>query len=445
MSSPRHARRSVATVVGAAIAAGAAVLLLAGCGGRRAGPPQGDFRPQVTVVSLHSQSVTLSRELPGRTSPFLIADVRPQVSGIVKRRLFVEGSLVRAGQPLYEIDDSLYRAQYDNAQAALQKAQANAVAAELAEKRAAELIKIDAISVQDNENAISTARQAEADVAAARAALDSAGVNLAYTRITAPISGRIGRSSVTAGALVTADQSAALATIQQLDPIYVDVNQSSADWLQLKQEIDSGRIQSSGAGAPATIVLENGSRYPQQGRLQFTDITVDPTTGNFLLRVLVPNPDGVLLPGMYVRAVINEGVLPHGVLAPQEGIQHDPHGNATALVVDAQGKVEERRVDVTRAVGDQWLIDDGLNAGDRLIIAGIQKVQPGMSVQAIEAPAETSASTGATDAGSATDSGGVANAGGVAATAGVAGVADAAGAGSPGARRRADAGDTLRQ
>ncbi|HTT05517.1 MAG TPA: efflux RND transporter periplasmic adaptor subunit [Steroidobacteraceae bacterium] len=383
------------------------LLLMAGCA-RQAGPPAGtagmaDFRPQVTVVTLKSEPVTLTRELPGRTSAFLVADVRPQVSGIVKRRLFVEGSLVHAGQVLYSIDESLYRAQYDNAQAALQKAQANEVAANLAAKRSADLVKIDAVSAQDNENAISTERQAQADVAAAKAALDTASVNLGYTRITAPITGRIGRSAVTEGALVTADQSTALATIQQLDPIYIDVNQSSADWLALKQEIDSGRIKSRGAGTPATIVLENGSTYRHPGKLQFADVTVDPTTGNFLLRVLVPNPEGLLMPGMYVRAVIDEGMLPHGVLAPQEGIQHDPRGDATALVVDADGKVEQRKVDVSRAVGNRWLVDQGLVAGDRLIVSGVQKVQPGMSVQAVEAmPAATAfAASGADPAGAA--------------------------------------------
>ncbi len=376
-----------------AAAAIAAVTALCGCGRRAAVRPGGDFRPTVTVVTLKSEPVTLTRELPGRTSAYLVADVRPQVSGIVKRRLFTEGSLVHAGQVLYDIDDSLYRAQYDNAKATLQKAKANETASHLAAQRAAELIKIDAISAQDNENAISAEGQAVADVAAARAALDSAAVNLAYARITAPITGRIGRSAVTAGALVTADQSNALATIQQLDPIYVDVNQSSADWLALKQDIDSGRIRSTGAGTPATIVLENGAIYPHRGTLQFTDITVDPTTGNFLLRVLVPNAEGLLLPGMYVRAVVDEGMQPHGVLAPQEGIQHDPRGNATALVVGAGGKVEERQVDITRAVGNRWLIDSGLAAGDRLIVSGVQKVQPGMAVQAIEASSNPAAPT----------------------------------------------------
>lgn len=357
---------------------------MSGCGQRAAAPAALDFRPEVSVVTLEAQPVTLTRELPGRTSAYLVADVRPQVSGIVKRRLFTEGSMVRAGQVLYEIDDSLYRAQYDNAKAALRKAEANEVAAHLAARRAAELIKIDAISAQDNENAISAGAQAIADVAAARAALDSAAVNLAYARIKAPITGRIGRSSVTAGALVTAEQSTALATIQQLDPIYVDVNQSSADWLALKQEIDSGRIKSIGAGTPASIVLENGATYPHRGKLLFTDVTVDPTTGNFLLRVLVPNPEGLLLPGMYVRAVIDEGVLPHGVLAPQGGIQHDSRGDATALVVDAAGRAEERNVGITRAIDNHWLIDSGLSAGDRLIISGLQKVQPGMPVRVVE-------------------------------------------------------------
>jgi membrane fusion protein, multidrug efflux system len=370
---------------GAALVATVATVAASGCGHRAATPSDQAFRPEVTVLSLKTQPVTLTRELPGRTSAYLVADVRPQVSGIVKRRLFTEGGVVHAGQELYEIDDSLYRAQYNNSKAALQKAQANEVAAELAARRAGELIKIDAISAQDNENATSAAAQAVADVAAARAALDSAGVNLAYTRITAPITGRIGRSAVTAGALVTADQSTALATIQQIDPIYVDVNQSSADWLALKQEIDSGSIQSTGAGTPATIVLENGATYRHPGKLLFTDVTVDPTTGNFLLRVLVPNPEGLLLPGMYVRAVIDEGLLPHGVLAPQGGVQHDPRGDATALVVNAAGRVEERRLRISRAVGNSWLIDSGLSSGDRLIVSGVQKVQPGMPVRAVEA------------------------------------------------------------
>jgi membrane fusion protein (multidrug efflux system) len=358
---------------------------LSACGGGRGGPP-GGFTPQVTVVTLQAQAVTLSRELPGRTSAFLVAEVRPQVSGIVKRRLFTEGAYVKAGQPLYEIDDSIYRAQFNSARAALQKAQATMEAARLNAKRSADLVKIDAVSAQDNETAISTLGQAEADVAAAQAVVDSSAVNLAYAHIVSPIDGRIGKSSVTQGALVTADQTAPMATVQQLDPMYVDVNQSSSDWLQLRQEIEAGRVNSGGVDAPTRIVLENGTAYQQPGRLQFADVTVDATTGDFLLRIIVPNPNHLLMPGMYVRAVVNEGVMPQGILAPQTGITRDAKGQATALVVGKDGKVESRVVRVSRTIGDQWLVDGGLAAGDRLIVEGVQKVQPGMSVQATEAP-----------------------------------------------------------
>jgi membrane fusion protein, multidrug efflux system len=218
-------------------------------------------------------------------------------------------------------------------------------------------------------------------------------VNLSYAHLLSPISGRIGKSSVTVGALVTADQTAAMATIQQLDPIYVDVNQASSEWLRLKQEIDSGRAQSGAADSPVTIVLADGRTYAQKGRLQFADVTVDPTTGDFQLRAIVPNPNGELLPGMYVRALLDEGVLASGVLAPQQGIARDPKGNATALVVDAQGKVEPREVKVSRTVGDQWLVDDGLASGDRVIVEGLQKVQPGMAVKTVEAAAALAANS----------------------------------------------------
>jgi membrane fusion protein (multidrug efflux system) len=321
--------------------------------------------------------------------------VRPQVSGIVKRRLFVEGSFVKAGQPLYELDDAPYRAAYNNARASLQRAEATADAARITARRDADLIKIDAVSQQDNDNAIAAQRQAEADVVAAQAAVDSAAVNLGYAHISSPISGRIGKSSVTQGALVTQNQTNAMATVQQLDPIYVDVNQSSSEWLQLQQEVESGRVEANSAGAQAQIVLENGVTYGQQGRLQFADVTVDPTTGEFLLRAIVPNPDHILMPGMYVRAVIKEGVIPKGLLAPQQGIARDPKGNATALVVDANNKVESRDVSVSRTIGDKWLVSDGLAAGDRLIVEGLQKVQPGSPVQPVEAVAAASDSSGA--------------------------------------------------
>jgi membrane fusion protein (multidrug efflux system) len=291
---------------------------------------------------------------------------------------------VKVGQPLYEIDDSIYRAQYNSALATLQKAKATQDAARQTASRAAEMVKIDAVSAQDNDNAVAAQRQAEADVAAAQAAVDSSAVNLAYAHIVSPITGNIGKSSVTQGALVTAEQTTALATVQQLDPIYVDVNQSSGEWLQLKQEIDAGRVQAGAAGAPTKITLENGSTYAQEGKLQFSDVTVDPTTGNFLLRVIVPNPSQVLMPGMYVRAVVGEGTMPKGLLAPQRGVTRDPRGGATALVVDKDNKVEARTVKVSRTIGDQWLVDSGLNSGDRVIVEGVQKVKPGMPVQPVE-------------------------------------------------------------
>lgn len=358
-------------------------LSLAGCGGKNQQAMAPGAQP-VVVVTLKPQTVTLTRELPGRTSAYLIAEVRPQVNGIVKRRLFTEGGTVKAGETLYELDEAIYRAAYNNAQAALTKTRATLEAAQATARRSAELVKIDAVSAQDNENAIATLRQAEADVAAADAALASSGVSLSYTRITAPISGRIGKSSVTQGALVTANQSAALATVQQLDPIYVDVSQSSSEWLQLKEAIDAGRLESSGAGTPAKISLENGSSYAQEGKLQFADVTVDPNTGSFLLRVLVPNPKNTLMPGMYVKALLNEGVRKQALLAPQQGITRDPKGGATALVVGADSKVAQRAVKVSRTIGDQWLVEEGLQAGDRVIVEGVQKVQPGMPVQATE-------------------------------------------------------------
>jgi membrane fusion protein (multidrug efflux system) len=392
-------RRSNA-VSGFALLSMIAALLLSGCGkgggAQQGGPPAG-FAPQVTVVTLKSQSVTLTRELPGRTNAYLVAEVRPQVSGVLKKRLFEEGSLVKAGQPLYEIDDAVYRAQLESAQATLAKAEATVAAAKLSAERDQELIKIDAVSKQDNDNAIATYGQAQADVAAGKAAVANASVNLQYAHLASPISGRIGKSMVTVGALVTANQAAAMATIQQLDPIYVDVNQASSEWLHLKQEIDSGRAKSGAADSPVTIILADGRTYARQGKLQFADITVDPTTGDFLLRAIVPNPNGELLPGMYVRAVLDEGVLSQGVLAPQQGIARDPKGNATAMVVNAQGKVESRDVKVSRTIGDQWLVDDGLADGDKLIVEGLQKIQPGMTVNAVERPQE---------AGVATDSGG---------------------------------------
>jgi membrane fusion protein (multidrug efflux system) len=368
-------------------AAAVAILCAAASGCGQSGDTAKAPTPTVTVVTLKTQPVTLTRELPGRTSPYLIAEVRPQVNGIVKRRRFTEGANVNAGQVLYDLDDALYRAQYDSAKASLQKAEAIAQAARLTAARSAELLRIGSESVQEDEAATAALGQAEADVAAARAAVASGTVNLAYAHIAAPIGGRIGKSNVTQGALVTADQSAPLSTIQQLDPIYVEVNQASSEWLALKQDIDAGRVKSSRSGTPVVIVLENGTNYPHDGKLQFADVSVDVGTGNFLLRAIVPNPEGVLLPGMYVRAVLNQGELAQGLLVPQVGITRDPKGDATALLVDKDGQVEARTVKVSRTVGDQWLVEGGLSAGDRVIVEGVQKVRPGMTVQAEELPA----------------------------------------------------------
>jgi len=377
----------------------AAAAMLSACGDAQSqGEPEGAAQ-EVSVVTLKKQPVTLTRELPGRARAFLVAEVRPQVGGIVKRRLFNEGGFVRAGQPLYELDDASYRAQYESAQASLRKAQATLHAAQLAAKRAHELISIKAISAQDNETLIAAEAQARADVGVAQAAVDSSRVDLTRAHIVAPISGRIGKSNVTEGALVTANQPEALALIQQLDPMYVEVNQPSANWLTLKQAIDAGRVRADGQGAMVKVLLENGTTYAHEGKLQFADVTVDPATGNVLLRAIVPNPDALLLPGMYVRAQVTEGVSPEGLLAPQQGITRDPKGNASALVVGKDGKVAARDVQVSRTVGDQWLVDGGLAAGDRVIVEGVQKVAPGTAVKAVEHIADTATDTATANVG----------------------------------------------
>jgi membrane fusion protein (multidrug efflux system) len=346
----------------------------------------------VTVVTLKEQPISLARELPGRTAAFRIAEVRPQVSGIVQRRLFDEGSLVQAGQALYQLDDATYRADVGVAKASVARAEAGLEAARLRAERSAKLVKTGLVSAQENDNAVAALHQAEADLQSARAALDAAQVKLGRARITAPIGGRIGKSAVTEGALVTADQDAPLATIQQLDPMYVDLTQSSAELLQLRREIAEGRLEQGGQ-VPVVILLEDGSRYGETGTLAFSDVTVEPTTGSYLLRVRVPNPQGALLPGMFVRAEVGSGVRPRGLLVPQQAITRDPRGNASAMVVGADGKVEVRPVTTSRAVGDRWLVDEGLEPGDRVIVEGLQKVQPGAPVQATElsAPATPAA------------------------------------------------------
>jgi membrane fusion protein, multidrug efflux system len=363
----------------------AALAGLAACG-KDEPAAQGSGPVPVSVVTLKQETVTLRRELPGRSTAYLVAEVRPQVDGIVLKRLFTEGGLVERGQSLYQIDDATYRADLNSARANVVRAQATLETAALNAKRSAQLVKVDAVSQQDDENAAAALRQAQAELKAAQAAASRAETILGYARITAPISGRIGKSSVTQGALVTANQTEPLATVQQLDPIYVDLTQSSAEWLQLRKQLGAGR--SNGASdMPVTILLEDGTEYSHPGRLAFTEVSVDPTTGSFALRVVVPNPDHVLLPGMYVRAVVGTGVRENGLLVPQQGVARDPKGGTTAMVVGGDGKVEVREVRVSQTVGDKWLVEEGLVAGDRVIVEGLQKIRPGAPVQPTEAGA----------------------------------------------------------
>jgi len=340
--------------------------------------------PEVAVEVVKTQPVTLTTELPGRSSAYLMAEVRPQVNGIIQKRAFTEGSDVKAGALLYQIDPAPFQAALASAQAALAKAQAILPPLQSRMERDQELVKINAIGKQEAEEAVSASRQAEADILASKAAVDTARVNLAYTRILAPISGRIGKSSVTVGALATAYQGAVFTTIQQLDPVYVDSPQSTGYLLALKRNMAAGRIKGGSADqAKVKLLLEDGTAYPQQGVLKFSDVTVDPSTGSLTLRMVFPNPGHVLLPGMYVRAVVEEGVADQAILVPQQGVAHDPKGNPTALVVDASGKVEQRLLKIDRAVGSRWLVTDGLHAGDRLIMEGLQKVRPGTAVNVV--------------------------------------------------------------
>ncbi len=359
----------------------AACLAVAACSGEVAAPP----RPaaKVTVVTLKAGPVTLVRELPGRASPFRVAEVRPQVTGIILKRLFTEGSQVEQGQALYQIDDAGYRAAANSARAQLARAEATLTSARLTARRIGELALIDAVSVQENENAIAALKLAEADAGAARADLDSANVILAYARISAPISGRIGKSSVTQGALVTANQATPLATVHQLDPIYIDLTQSSAELLQLRRALTAGSLQDT-SGLPVTILLEDGSEFSHKGTLEFAEVSVDPATGSFNLRVKVDNPQGLIMPGMYVRALLSKGVREDAILVPMQGITRDPKGKASAMVVDGEGKVAVRAVEVSTAIGDKWLVEDGLEAGDKVIVEGLQKIGPGMPVQFTE-------------------------------------------------------------
>lgn len=358
------------------------VAVLTACGKPPMGPaavPQGT--PKVSTVVVQPQSVVLTTELPGRTSAVLVADVRPQVTGILQSRRFVEGSTVKAGDLLYQIDPATYQAAVDSAEATLAKAQANQHTTRLKAERYRELIAIKAVSQQDADDADAVLLQANAEVASARAALTSARIDLAYTRVTSPITGRIGKSSVTAGALVTANQSAALATVQQLDPMYVDVTQSSNTVLRLKRAIAQGQLRD--ATAKAKLLFDDGTAYPMEGKLQFSDVTVDPNTGSVTLRAEFPNPKGELLPNLYVRAVIEEGTVSQALLVPQQAVSRDATGKPRAYVVDSDGKLQQRELLTERAIGNRWLVTRGLQAGDVLVVSGQQKAQPGALVEVV--------------------------------------------------------------
>jgi membrane fusion protein (multidrug efflux system) len=355
--------------------------------------------------------VAITTELPGRTTATLVAEVRPQVTGIIQSRNFAEGAEVRQGAQLYKIDPATYQAALDSARAAQVKAEANLQTARLKAQRYKELVAIKAVSQQEADDAAAALQQGEADVAAARAAVQTARISLGYTAVTAPISGRIGKSAVTPGALVTANQATPLATIQQLDPVYVDVTQSSGAVLRLRRAFASGTLQKTADNAARVkLLFEDGSAYALEGKLQFTDVTVDPSTGAITLRALFPNPKGELMPGMYVRALVEEGVRENAITVPQQAVMRDTKGEATALVVGADGKVESRRLQTPRTLGDQWLVDEGLKAGDRVIVDNLQRVRPGSVVQPVEralaaTPPNTAAPAAAPAAGANSSSG----------------------------------------
>ena len=380
-------KNKIARSVGLALLAAA---MLAGCGEKGVAEAPGQMPPtSVEVVTLHTGPLQLTTELTGRTAPLRVAEVRPQVNGIVLKRLFTEGSDVKAGDLLYQIDPSLYEAELASARANVAKAQANERTAQLKAKRYESLLKVKSISRQDYDDALASWKQTQAEVMAARAAQRTAEINLGYTRITAPISGRIGTSAVTEGALVTAQQASALTTIQQLDPMYVDVRQSTADLLRLKRQVAAGKLSAGQSDdARVSFQLEDGSRYGESGELQFSDVSVDETTGMVALRVIVPNPDQLLLPGMFMRATLKEGERSQGLLVPQTAVTRTPNGGANVMVVTADNKVELRDIQISRIIGSNWVVESGLKAGERVIVAGLQKVRPGADVAPSEQPVQ---------------------------------------------------------
>ncbi|MCE0847971.1 efflux RND transporter periplasmic adaptor subunit [Buttiauxella sp. A2-C1_F] len=339
--------------------------------------------PQVNVFTVKAAPLAVTTELPGRTDAFRVAEVRPQVSGIILKRNFVEGSDIVAGNSLYQIDSATYQAAWNSAQGSLAKAKAAANIAHLTVKRYVPLLGTNYISKQEYDQAVANAQQADAEVKAAQAEVENARINLAYTKVTSPIDGRIGKSNVTEGALVTNGQASSLATVQQLDPIYVDVTQSSTDFMQLKQAVEKGSLQKANGKTTVQLLMEDGQPYPLNGDLEFSDVTVDQTTGSITLRAVFPNPQHQLLPGMYVRAKIDEGIQPEAILVPQQGVTRNPRGDATVMVVDENNKAVVREVVAPQAIGDKWLVTKGVKPGDKIIVSGLQRVRPGVAVQIV--------------------------------------------------------------
>jgi membrane fusion protein (multidrug efflux system) len=378
------------------ISAATAAVLLAACGPKQSAPPP--QTPEVGIVTVQPTAVPVVTELPGRTSAFLVAQVRARVDGIVLRREFTEGDQVKAGQRLYKIDPAPYIAALNNAKASLAKAQANLASTTAQANRFKVLVAANAVSKQDYDNAVASAGQAAADVAAGKAAVDTAQINLGYTDVTSPVSGQIGISQVTPGAYVQASAATLLATVQQLDPTYVDLVQSSLDGLKLRREVQEGRLKTSGPdAAKVSLILEDGRTYSEKGKLQFTDVTVDQGTGSVTVRAIFKNADKVLLPGMFVRARIEEGVNENALVVPQVGITHDQKGQPTALVVGPDDKVALRQLVTSGTYGSNWVVESGLKAGDRVIVQGTDKAKPGMQVKTVAAqlPATPASGTSA--------------------------------------------------
>lgn len=391
-----------------ALAATGGILVLTGCGRPGGGPPgaaglMAGMMPEVVTITVTQQTVVLTTELPARTTPYLIAEIRPQVSGLILKRLFTEGADVKAGEVLYQIDPVPFQTALANAEAALIRAEANLPAIRARAERFKRLVAEKAVSQQAYDDAASALRQAEADVQYWTATVEMARINVGYTKITSPIAGRIGRSSVTDGAIVTAYQPMALAVVQQLDPIYVDAPQSTAELLRLQKRLNDGRF-AGGESDTRTVqlILDDGTTYPLEGTLQFRDVSVEPSTATVTLRMVFPNPNVVLLPGMFVRARIREGINEHAILVPQPAVLRDPRGNPYVLLLDPKGIVQPRPVTVDRAIGNQWLVADGLAPGDKVIVEGLQRIRPGMPArEAGTLPPGNSTNSPAPQAGSA--------------------------------------------